>query len=179
MDINFGKLFDKNQNQNITIRQAQNNSKDREAARALMQETFEYHAGIATPEPALIFKPEAQTSYMEECLATLIYGDTGQEPARAFLAFRKDKPVGFTIVRIMRDFYYQLDNFGYIEQLIVTKSERRNGIGGLLLDNCYVWLKSRGIKSATLKVYGTNDEAFRFYQREGFQMLRYELIKHI
>ncbi|MEI7554867.1 GNAT family N-acetyltransferase [Candidatus Chlorohelix sp.] len=184
MGFEFGKFWrskEKNNirdNERITVRQGRDTPEDREAARALMQETFEYHERLGIGELGLTFKPSSQVSYMEECLSALLYGDSGNETVRALLAFRGKKAVGFALVRIIRDYYYTLDSYGYIEQLIVTEHARQQGVGALLLENCYDWLKSRRIHSATLKVYAPNRDALRFYQREGFSHLRHELIKH-
>ncbi|NWJ48737.1 MAG: GNAT family N-acetyltransferase [Chloroflexi bacterium] len=179
MGFEFGKFWRKDNipnNERITVRQGRNTPEDREAARALMQETFDYHEKLGMGEPGLTFKPASQASYMEECISALLYGDN--ESVRALLAFRGKQAVGFALVRIMSDYYYTLDHYGYIEQLIVTEQARQQGAGAMLLEACYDWLKSRRIHSATLKVYGTNRAALRFYEREGFSHLRYELIKH-
>jgi GNAT superfamily N-acetyltransferase len=163
----------------IIVRHARDSTEERLAARALMQETFDYHAVVAQGEPTLIFAPNAERNYMEECLSTLIYGDEGYEPARSFLAWQGETAVGFALVRILKDYYYSVPYFGYIEQVIVTEKARSHGVGPLLLEACYGWLKSRNITTATLKVYGPNSEAVRFYEREGFSLLRHELVKHL
>jgi ribosomal protein S18 acetylase RimI-like enzyme len=163
----------------IIVRHARDTTEERQAARTLIQETFDYHAVVAQGEPTLIFAPKTEQSYMEECLSTLIYGDEGYEPARAFLAWQGEAAVGFALVRILKDYYYSIPYFGYIEQVIVTEKARSQGVGPLLLEACYQWLKSRNITTATLKVYGSNSEALSFYEREGFSRLRYELVKHL
>ncbi len=175
----FGFGRRKQESEQIEVRQARNTPADEKAARALLQETFDYHARVGEGEPSLTFKPHTQANYMEECISTLIYGDEGYEPARAFLAWQGKQAVGFALVRIMRDYYYSTDHYGYVEQLIVSQPARNQGVGPLLLQACYDWLKTRNINTATLKVYGPNIDALRFYEREGFKPLRYELIKHL
>lgn len=170
-----------NRTEQVVIHQAKNTSADKKAVEHLMRETFEYHARVAQGEGSLTFRPQAQESYLQECLNVLGFADneSGYEPARAFLAWFADRPVGFLLARIMRDHYYQNEFYGYIEQLIVGDGWRNRGVGSKLLDEAYKWLRSRYIYTATLKVYGPNQEALKFYRRQGFSPLRYELIKHI
>ncbi len=171
--FNFGKG-----KKSLEIRQARNNPQDEAAARALLQETFDYHADVGRGEPSLTFRPIAQQNYMEECISALVYGDEGYEPARAFLAWDNKRAVGFALVRLLRDYYYTTEHYGYIEQLIVNEGARNQGAGPQLLEACYNWLAGRGVHTATLKVYGPNQAALKFYEREGFSHLRYELVKH-
>lgn len=173
----------------IRIRPAQNNKADLAAVKALMQETFDYHARIAGNEPSLTFRPAAQVAYLEDCLwfvRRVADGTSPQEcallaclvePGKFFLT-PSEKPVGFLMLRIQEDYFYTARYYGYIEQLIVTDSARHQGVGSKLLQAACDWLRLRDIHTATLKVYGPNQQALQFYEREGFEMLRYELVKH-
>lgn len=173
----------------ILIRAARDDKVDLVAARSLLQETFDFHAQVASNQPSLQFRPAAQTSYLNDCLSSIqqaAQGITSNE--QAFLAWQTEshlfglkaveKPVGLVMVRIQRDYYYTTEFYGYVEQLIVSKQARNLGIGPKLLDAACAWLLSRQIHTATLKVYGPNLNALRFYQREGFEPLRHELVKH-
>ncbi len=173
----------------IVIRAARDDKADLEAARALLQETFDFHAQVAPHQPSLQFRPAAQTSYLEDCLSSIQQAAKGVAPnEQAFLAYQTEnrlfgmkaveKPVGLLMVRIQRDYYYATEFYGYVEQLIVSAKARNLGIGPQLLDAACAWLLSRQIHTATLKVYGPNLDALRFYQREGFEPLRHELVKH-
>ena len=175
--MNFGKH--KNTPTQVEVRQAFRTPADESAVRALMIETFEYHNRVGANEPSLVFKPQAQASYLEECISVLVYGNEGYEPARTFLAWQGEKAVGYLLARISRDYYYSTEYFGYIEQLIVTESARNSGTGIKLLEASYDWFTIRNISTITLKVYGPNQKALNFYEREGFKPLRIELVKHI
>lgn len=189
----------------IRVRSAQNTKADLAAVKALMQETFDYHAVIAGDEPSLTFRAAAQTAYLEDCLWFVRRAAAGTSPQEcALLACQVEQPgkfflpslsslpsllphsaspanekiVGFLMLRIQEDHFYSARYYGYIEQLIVTASARNLGVGSKLLQAACEWLRLRDIHTATLKVYGPNQDALRFYEREGFQMLRYELVKH-
>lgn len=61
-------------------------------------------------------------------------------------------------------------NGEYIEDIFVSEEAQSRGIGKLLLNH------AKGRKSALrLNAYQKNVRAIRFYQREGFQILRSEL----
>jgi ribosomal protein S18 acetylase RimI-like enzyme len=174
----------------IVVRPAQNTKADLAATKILLEETFAFHAQIAGAEQALQFRPQTQAAYLEDCLWFVqrsAKGETSNELAllayhiekpRTFLTKAIEKPAGFAMVRIQRDSFYTIEHYGYIEQLIVTASLRQQGVGAKLLEATYQWLEVHNIHSATLKVYGPNREALKFYQKQGFQSLRHELIKH-
>ena len=175
----------------IVIRPARDDKADLAAAKALLEETFDFHAQIASNsnQPSLQFRPTAQTAYLEDCLSFIQQAAKGSTPnEQAFLAYQTEsrlfgikaveKPVGLVMVRIQRDYYYATEFYGYVEQLIVSAKARNLGTGAKLLDAACAWLLTRQIHTATLKVYGPNLDALRFYQREGFEPLRHELVKH-
>ena len=174
---------------NIIIRTARSDKSDIAAVKSLLMETLEFHESIAGNEISLKFRPAAQVSYLEDCIWFVREtANNKAQDAHAFLAcsiipqrlgFKpQEKPVGFLMVRIQRDQFYSAETYGYIEQLIVNEQARHLGVGTKLLDAACEWLRSRNIHTATLKVYGPNLDALRFYEREGFHTLRHELVKH-
>jgi GNAT superfamily N-acetyltransferase len=53
----------------------------------------------------------------------------------------------------------------FLEDIIVTESERRNGIGKLLFDEVAKIAKADGVKRMEWQVLEWNDTAIRFYQK--------------
>ena len=57
---------------------------------------------------------------------------------------------------------------GYLHHLAVTKSHRRQNIGGRLVDHCLARLNSLGIQKCNIIVYADNDDAAGFWERRGW-----------
>lgn len=64
-------------------------------------------------------------------------------------------------------FYYRYSTWKgkklYLEDLIVTESERGNGIGGLLFDKTVEHAKEHGCRGMNWQVLGWNERAIQFY----------------
>jgi GNAT superfamily N-acetyltransferase len=57
---------------------------------------------------------------------------------------------------------------GWIEDVVVRDGWRRNGIGGLLMDEVRRWARAAGVTRLQLLADQRNRPAFDFYQRDGF-----------
>jgi len=57
---------------------------------------------------------------------------------------------------------------GFIYHLAVKISERKSGIGSILVDNVMKALEKEGIHKVALVVYGKNDVGNRFWENIGF-----------
>ena len=57
---------------------------------------------------------------------------------------------------------------GYIEDLIVDENYRNQGIGKSLLENAINYAKDNDCEVVDLSSYITNDNAHRFYEKNGF-----------
>jgi len=60
----------------------------------------------------------------------------------------------------------------YIEDLIVTASARRGGIGKQLIKAVHTWAVSRGIQSIELHVWEANTGTRQFYESVGFMSVQ-------
>jgi GNAT superfamily N-acetyltransferase len=59
----------------------------------------------------------------------------------------------------------------HLEDLIVTKTMRNNGIGALLLDKVILFGKEMGVKRITWEVIDWNKKAIKFYERKGARLI--------
>lgn len=62
----------------------------------------------------------------------------------------------------------------YIDDLIVDKDYRNNGVGKSLLKNAVEYAKQSDCQTIELTSYITNENAHRFYQNNGFFKKHYE-----
>ena len=59
----------------------------------------------------------------------------------------------------------------HLEDLIVTKTMRNNGIGALLLDKVILFGKEMGVKRISWEVIDWNKKAIKFYERKGAKLI--------
>ena len=66
--------------------------------------------------------------------------------------------------------YYLNDEgkFGYVPQVVVHREGRHQGIGHKMFEGLYEVLKDRNFHTLKLEVLKSNQNARRFYEREGF-----------
>lgn len=66
--------------------------------------------------------------------------------------------------------------YAYIQDFIVKKEYRDQGIGTMLFNSSKVWAKEHGMEYLRLSVFPVNDKGIQFYKRNGMseQMLTME-----
>lgn len=67
----------------------------------------------------------------------------------------------------------------FIDDLIVNKDCRRNGIGNLLLQNAISFAKEQNCETIELKSYISNEKSHKLYKKIGFKKLHYAFKKII
>ena len=68
---------------------------------------------------------------------------------------------------------------GRITELIISKNCRSHGYGNMLLKAMENYLKNNGCEAILIEVFGYNDLAFSFYNKNGYNTRMYDLIKKI
>lgn len=61
--------------------------------------------------------------------------------------------------------------YGYIQEMIVTESERRKGFGKKLMDHAIEDLIGLGIKEIELNIWEDNESGMKFYKNLGFETI--------
>jgi ribosomal protein S18 acetylase RimI-like enzyme len=91
-----------------------------------------------------------------------------REDYRVRIAAVDDQPVGFAISCVLPNSpVYRARWIGYINDLCVTSSMRRRGIGELLVRDAVDWLRSNGAETVEVYVARYNEGAQRFWRRIG------------
>jgi ribosomal protein S18 acetylase RimI-like enzyme len=129
---------------------------------ALNIEVHEYHRQ-ARPD---IFKdptPEAVRRHLVSYLAT--------DQVATFVAEEGSQLLGYVQVEVKvipeGDFNKQVRH-GIINNLAVTASMRRNGVGRKLLQKAEEWLRQKDLDYSQLNVWEFNESAIRFYEKIGY-----------
>lgn len=98
------------------------------------------------------------------------YLDTARarEDYRVRLAEQDDRIIGFAISCVLPNSpVYRARWIGYINDLCVTASMRRQGVGEILVQDAVDWLRACGAESVEVYVAHHNQVARRFWRRIG------------
>ena len=96
------------------------------------------------------------------------------------VAVYDDEIIAFLSIEV----HHEDKEYIYLDDLSVTKQHRNNGIGTKLIRNAEEYAKEINIPVVCFHVEKTNTNAFRLYQRLGYnvyqdQKTRYLMIKHL
>lgn len=100
------------------------------------------------------------------------YIDTARsrDDYRVRVAIWRGRPVGFAVSCVLPNSpVYRARWIGYINDLCVTSSMRKRGVGELLVEDAVRWLKKSGAESVEVYVARQNEVAQRFWRRMGGQ----------
>jgi ribosomal protein S18 acetylase RimI-like enzyme len=61
------------------------------------------------------------------------------------------------------------DKWGYIDQMAVTESYRRRGVGEKMYTEIMAWFESKGIKRVELELTAKNSVSYSFWRKHGFK----------
>ena len=91
--------------------------------------------------------------------------------AFAFVAHRGHRAVGYALVTVNpgSPTWAAADRAGYVETLSVAPEERGKGTGAALLRATHDRLEQLGVDHVELTVVSANEDARRFYAREGYE----------
>ncbi|MCG9794066.1 GNAT family N-acetyltransferase [Flavobacterium algicola] len=132
------------------------NSNDMEAVLELIQELADF---------------EKEPDAVEITVANLKADGFGSNPLfELFVAEKDSKIIGMAL------YYYKYSTWKgksiHLEDLIVTESERGNGIGNILLEQMVALAQEENIKRLEWNVLDWNTPAIEFYQKFGAEILK-------
>ena len=128
--------------------------RDEEAALYLLEQLFEPPGGVPP-------------NYSRERSSAAFRWAVEQPNGDVLLAFDGDTAVGLTSV------YADIQSLGFgpkcwLQDMVVDKERRSQGIGGLLMAVAESWAREHGLTHIELSSNAGRADAHRFYERHGF-----------
>jgi len=82
-----------------------------------------------------------------------------------------ERPIGYALVTFhdSDDSHTTGARFAELQSLVVQPDRRGNGVGTELLHEVYRLVRRCGVEEMAIGVLATNEQAKRFYEREGFR----------
>ncbi|MBP6888954.1 MAG: GNAT family N-acetyltransferase [Candidatus Pacebacteria bacterium] len=74
---------------------------------------------------------------------------------------------------------YKVQEYGYINTIVVSESYRGHGVGKTLLTMAIDWFKSKSIRACVLEAMKENQKAVSFYESFGFQIGNMKMWKEL
>ena len=117
-------------------------------------------------------------------MAILDLEEVKNNNGKCYLALDNDKVIGLIMGTVIKfDEYDYLDykcpKEGEITELIVSKEARSKGVGDLLIKRLEDYFKSIGCEYVLVDVFAYNDNAIKFYDKEGYHNRMHRAIKKL
>ena len=128
---------------------------------AIWMEMMHHHAQLHVSLKPREGAEAAFRDHLKMCMA--------DENRRIIVAEDTEKVIGYAMARIdQRPPIYDETVYGFITDVAVTESRRREGIGSALAMELYQWFTSRQVTTIEAYVQNANSMAMDFWQKQGF-----------
>lgn len=152
------------------------NEKYKEEVKDLLVELQEYIVSIDKEKYNIITK-EYRDNYFNKTMDE-IYKYEG----KMYLYKDNDKIIGFIVGLINNleesTYDFKCPKRGRITELVVSKHYRKSGVGSILLHSMEDYLKSVGCKDILLGVFAYNENAIKFYEKNGYHIRMHDMTKN-
>lgn len=136
------------------------------------------HIVMIDREKYNILTPEYRNKYFEKTM-----DEVNKYEGKIFLAIEEGKAIGLIIGLINNEdestYDFSAPKRGRVTELVVSKSCRSNGIGAQLLNKMESYFKSVGCKGILIDVFAYNENAQKFYYKNGYFNRNIEVMKKI
>lgn len=117
-----------------------------------------------------------------EKMAILDLDEVNKLSGKCYLALKQDKVIGLIMgyVREYDDFDYldyRCPKSGEISELIISKEERVNGLGKVLIKRMEDYFKNIGCEYVLVDCFAYNENGQKFYEKNGYHPRMYTNIK--
>lgn len=127
-------------------------------------------------DPIFIFVEDQIPDYIENHLRRFMESKDGL----VLVAMDEQQTIGYSLSEIRRVTPgLKRETYGYIDQMAVTESYRRKGVGKKMFDEILKWFQFNDIKRLELGTTAQNLIANSFWHKQGFTVLNYTLLKKI
>lgn len=149
--------------------------KYKEEVKNLLVELQEYIVSIDKEKYNIITK-EYRDNYFNKTMDE-IYKYEG----KMYLYKDNDKIIGLMVGLINNleesTYDFKCPKRGRITELVVSKHYRKSGVGSILLHSMEDYLKSVGCKDILLGVFAYNENAIKFYEKNGYHIRMLDMTK--
>ncbi len=161
----------------ITLEIINYSNKYNESIKDLLVELQEYIAEI-DKEKYNILTNEYREKYFKKTM-----DEVNKYEGKIFLAIENEKVIGLIVGLINNEeestYDFKAPKRGRVTELVVSKECRSNGIGKQLLDKMEKYFKEVGCKGVLIDVFAYNENAQKFYYKNGYFNRNVEVMKKI
>lgn len=148
-----------------------------EEVKDLLVELQEYIAEIDR-EKYNILTDEYREKYFKKTIE-----EVNKYEGKIFLALENEQVIGLIVGLINNEdemtYDFKAPKRGRVTELVVAKDNRANGVGRQLLDKMEEYFKSVGCKGILIDVFSYNENAQKFYYKNGYFNRNIEVMKKI
>lgn len=123
-----------------------------------------------------IISDEYREKYFEKTIE-----EVEKNNGKILLYLENNKVVGLIVGIINNEetleYDFKAPKRGRITELIVSKNIRSKGIGSVLLEEMTKYLKDNNCKDILIEVFGYNENAIKFYEKNGYHTRLIDMIK--
>ncbi len=117
-------------------------------------------------------------------MAILDLEDVKNYDGKCYLAVENNKAIGLImgIIPSYEEFDYldyKCPKRGRVTELIVTRKVRSSGVGNMLMKQMETYFKNMGCEYILIDVFAYNDNAIKFYEKQGYHSRMITNIKKI
>ena len=151
------------------------NEKYKEEVKNLLVELQEYIVSIDKEKYNIITK-EYRDIYFNKTME-----DINKYEGKMYLYKDNNKIIGLIVGLINNleesTYDFKCPKRGRITELVVSKHYRKSGVGSILLHSMEDYLKSVGCKDILLGVFAYNENAIKFYEKNGYHIRMLDMTK--
>jgi len=138
----------------------------------LWLEFIRFHQDI---DPIFTPRDDALPGFEEYLVRRLMKSEDGL----VLIALDKGRAVGYSLAEIHFSKGLKREKFGYVDEVAVTASHRRRGVGEKMLGEIMEWFHLKDIDRAELEVTAKNQVSYSFWKKHGFIDYKHMLYREI
>lgn len=133
--------------------------------------TLQTHIAELDKRGVIVLKENFREEYFK-----FVTEEVKKQYGKIFIAVKQGRAVGVVICKIFQgggeeEITTTCPKVGFISDLAVLKSQRRQGIGKALLAKAERFFKDGGCEYSQLEVFAPNTQAYELYKNLGFEPL--------